>query len=143
MSLDLNAPTSAGHRSVCGVLTCEESFTPDTTNITRSTSQHRSISSMRIFQTPQIKLTDVLSRRMIAELNVHRPRITRVSDGVKVDGVLEAERAALRLELVKEIDCQALYLCEVKTSDGQGNEFVHTSRLHQESKTHKNKQMIW
>ena len=142
MGLDLNTPTSSGHRSVCGVLTCEESFTPHTPNITRSASQHRSISSMRLFQTPQAKLTDVRSntdeKGMIAELNVDRPRITRVSDGVKVDGVLEAERAALRLELVKEIDCQAVYLCEVKTSDGQGNEFVHTNRLHQESKTHKN-----
>ena len=142
MGLDLNTPRSSGHRPVCGVLTCEESFTPDTPNTTRNTSQHRSISSMRLFQTPQAKLTDVFSstddNRMIAELNVNRPRITRVSDGVKVNGVLEAERAALRLELVKEIDCQALYLCEVKTSDDQGNEFVHTNRLQQESKTHKN-----
>ena len=143
MSLDLNTPRSSGHHSVCGVLTCEESFTLDTPDVTtRSTSHHRSISSMRLFQTSQAKLTNVRSnaddKRMIAELNVDRPRIARVSDGVKVDGVLEAERAALRLELVKEIDCQALYLCEVKTSDGQGNEFVHTNRLHQESKTHKN-----
>ena len=73
-------------------------------------------------------------RNPFATLKLDRPKISRVSDGVKVDGVLEAERATLKLEIVKEIDCLAMYSCEVRTTDSQGNELVQTNRLLQRPK---------
>ena len=136
LSLDLNTPMSSGRRAVCGVLTCEESFKGNTSNgPTEDAPASRTISSMSVFKITQSKPaaangndnTDTL----VASLSLDRPKITRVSNGVKVDGVLEAAQATLRLEMVKEVECSAQYSCEVRTSDGQGNEFVHINRLHQ------------
>ena len=99
-------------------------------------STHRSISGMSIFKTRQSSPTKDSKdngerEHLFVALTLDRPQISRVSDGVKVDGVLEAGRALLRLEMVKDIDCSAMYSCEVRTSDSQGSELVQINRLHQ------------
>ena len=60
--------------------------------------------------------------------------MSRVSGRTKVDGALEAGRATLRLEIVKEVDCSALYSCDVKKTDSQGSEFVQINRSQQRPK---------
>ena len=58
-----------------------------------------------------------------------QPTISRVSDAIKVEGVLEAGRATLRLEIVKSVDCSAQYSCQVRALDGQGKELMQINRL--------------
>ena len=66
-------------------------------------------------------------------LTLKQPQMSRVSGRTKVDGALEAGRATLRLEIVKEVDCSALYSCDVKKTDSQGSEFVQINRSQQRS----------
>ncbi|RUS82056.1 hypothetical protein EGW08_010186 [Elysia chlorotica] len=134
MSLELSSPGFQGRRSVCGLLICEENLGSNTSQSSDPATLH-TISSMSIFRGAQGSSKDgngdIASRRHIASLNQAQPKLVRVSDGFKVDGVLEPNMATLRLEMVKAEDCWAQYYCEVRTSDGQGNEFVQTGRLHQ------------
>ncbi|KAK3776233.1 hypothetical protein RRG08_005795 [Elysia crispata] len=88
MGLDLNTLMALVHRAICGILTCEESFTSDSSNTsTKYTSHHRTISSIRTFKISQTKPRDVINndedKRMITELTLDQPRIARVTDGVK------------------------------------------------------------
>ncbi|GFR68957.1 hypothetical protein ElyMa_000290500 [Elysia marginata] len=137
LSLDLSLPTSSRHhRAVCGVLTCEERYTARESNTsTGRASSQRAISSLSIHRITEASLTDDTGyseqEHLVATLTLEQPEISRVSNGVKVDGVLEAGRAELRLEMVKGIDCSAQYSCEVRTSDNKGIELVQTNRLRQ------------
>ncbi|GFR74074.1 tenascin-R [Elysia marginata] len=107
-TLDVNTPRSsfALPIAVCGVLKCTEGPSPDTAG------------------------SDTTGTKL-ASLTLQEPTIERVSDGIKVRGVLEAGRATLQMEMKKREDCFAQFTCEVRTIDGQGQEIVHTSRLQQ------------
>ena len=128
MSLDINTSATSGHRPACAVLTCEENFTADSS----STPVHRAISSMKIFKSEHSSATEDdirLNRDVVVALTSEQPNISSVSVEIKVDGVLEAKQASLRLEIFKKADCSALFSCEMRTADDQGNEFVHVTRL--------------
>ena len=60
--------------------------------------------------------------------------MSRMANGMRVSGALVAGKAALRLVMFREADCSTIYSCEVRTSDGQGNELVQTNRLRQQPK---------
>ncbi|KAK3774251.1 hypothetical protein RRG08_050756 [Elysia crispata] len=47
-----------------------------------------------------------------------RPRVTRVFDGIKADGKLDAMRASLTLELFKSSDCFSEFMCQLRIVDG-------------------------
>ncbi|KAK3737917.1 hypothetical protein RRG08_028542 [Elysia crispata] len=140
LSLDFKTPTSPGHRKVCGVLICEENFKPSTM-MPGSMSQNRTISGLSVFRNLQDSIagTDKINsgrKTLIASLRLSEPKITRVSNGVIVDGFLESWRAMLRLEMFKEADCSAHYSCEVRLSDDLGNELIQTNTLRQHMKQH-------
>ena len=71
--------------------------------------------------------------RLLASLTSTQPSVTRVSDGVKVEGQLTAGRATMRLEFFKQNDCQAQFTCRVVLKDTQGREHVTSSRLLQQT----------
>ncbi|GFS19228.1 tenascin-R [Elysia marginata] len=135
-------PTSfPGERWPCGVVTCRENYVttgPDldqghvTTNSSSST-----ITSMTVFTTwPASAGADNNARRhLLASLTLQQPNITRVSNGMKIDGYLETSRASLRLELFKTRDCSAEFTCEVSSRDAHGTEVVNSNRLQQQQRT--------
>ena len=134
LSLDLKEQSNAEYRPLCGVLVCEETLPDGSSNL----KTHRTISGLTIFKTTRDSVTGDGSSSgtndqgtVFATLSLNKPKLSRVADGVRVDGVLEVGRATLRLEMVKDVDCSALYTCELRTSDDQGNEFVQTNRLWQ------------
>ncbi|GFR99608.1 ficolin-1 [Elysia marginata] len=69
---------------------------------------------------------------LLGSLTSQSPTITRVYNGRKVDGLLQAGRAKLRVELVKREDCSAEFVCQVKGVDSQGREVVSTTNLVQQ-----------
>ena len=71
------------------------------------------------------------SRReiLVASVTTQQPSLTRVANGMKVDGLLEAAKASVRVEVVKEEDCQAEYVCQVQGTDSQGREAVSSASL--------------
>ena len=117
------------------MLTCEENLRTSTSSQRADTVSPRVISRLTISRDAQPSAKgsneEIESQRHIAVLTRERPKLVRVSDGFKLDGVLEAHRATLRLEMVKAEDCLAQYICQVRTSDSQGSEFVQTGRLRQ------------
>ena len=79
-------------------------------------------------------ITDGSQRReiLVISMTSGAPYITRMADGLKVDSVLEAGRATVRVELVKVDDCQAQFTCQVRGLDSQGREAVSTTSLLQQ-----------
>ena len=69
----------------------------------------------------------------IATVTSQDPKITSIVDGIKVNGYLETERATIRVELFKEKDCQAEFICKVHGMDRRGREAVSTATLVQRS----------
>ena len=61
-----------------------------------------------------------------------KPKVTRVANSVKVDGVLEDGWATIRSELFKGNDCQSEFTCQVRGLDSQGREAVSTTSLLQQ-----------
>ena len=91
---------------------------------------------MSVFKHAQASSDDTGSKgqsRLLASVTSTQPSVTRVSDGVKVEGQLTAERATMRLEFFKQNDCQAQFTCRVVLKDTQGREHVTSSRLLQQT----------
>ncbi|GFS14205.1 BDR-repeat family protein [Elysia marginata] len=70
----------------------------------------------------------------IASVTQAQPRITRVSNGIKVEGFLNAEKASLTLEMVKSVDCMAEFTCRVRSVDTNGQESVTSTQVRQSNK---------
>ncbi|GFR79827.1 tenascin-R [Elysia marginata] len=124
-------------RSTCGVLLCVQNA-PKDINATLINdqrdwpSQAASISSLKVFQimtTSSNSNNDVKRRFLLASVTTQQPRMTRVSNGIKVDGKLDIREATLRLELAKEVDCQAEFVCEARGVDVEGTSFVRASHI--------------
>ena len=65
-------------------------------------------------------------------MSSQQSRLTRVSNGVKVDGLLQTGRATLQLEFTKQVDCLAEFVCQVRGVDTEGRELVSTSHILQQ-----------
>ena len=129
-----------GARTFCGVLTCKETVSSsDSLNSeydqTSSTVSFRSISNLSIFRTVSSGSKNKNSEDkevLIASVASKKPKITRVANSVKVDGVLEGGWATIRSELFKDNDCQSEFTCQVRGLDSQGRETVSTTSLLQQ-----------
>ncbi|GFS20750.1 hypothetical protein ElyMa_005064700, partial [Elysia marginata] len=126
-----------GTRNTCSVLTCEEeinvsnSFTSDK-DLDDPNVSFNSILSMSVFKKRSSTIHDDTNKKrgvLLGSLTAQSPTIMRVSNGRKVDGLLQAGRAKLRVELVKREDCSAEFVCQVKGLDSQGREVVSTTNL--------------
>ncbi|GFR79355.1 hypothetical protein ElyMa_002286600, partial [Elysia marginata] len=129
-----------GTRNICGALTCEEEI--DVSNSSASdkdlgdsTVIFSSILSMSVFKKRVPTIFDTMNNKrgvLLGSLSSQSPNLKRVSNGRKVDGLLQAGRAKLRVELVKREDCSAEFVCQVKGVDSQGREVVSTTNLVQQ-----------
>ena len=89
---------------------------------------------MSIFKTRSISshVRDERKREfLVASLTTENPNLTHVSNGRNIHGVLNVERASLRVKLVKQNDCQAEFTCQVHGLDNQGREVVSSASLQQ------------
>ncbi|KAK3757887.1 hypothetical protein RRG08_048482 [Elysia crispata] len=118
-----------GERLPCGVLTCVEKYTTSDSSMNQDHVKTNSstISSMKVFTTD-----DSGRRQLVASVTSQQPNMTRVSNGIKVEGHLGASAADLRLELLKSKDCSAAFTCEVRSLDVHGTEVVSSNQLQQQ-----------
>ena len=101
-----------------------------------NSSSHKNITRLTIRKkyqvTPPSKDSDAQDLEVeVASLSREQPRLTRVANGIKMEGVLERRRAVLTLEMVKSTDCRAEFSCQVRSVDANGEESVSLSRVHQ------------
>ncbi|GFO47845.1 fibrinogen c domain-containing protein 1 [Plakobranchus ocellatus] len=140
LTLHLNSLPLTGTYTSCGVLTCVESHPASNTSLARVDSdssdppshQSTSIKSLKLFQLE----TNVLNgnshgrqRRLVASVTSQQSRLTRMANGLKIDGRLEAGLATLRLELTKQDDCLANFICQSQAEDVEGNQFESKAQV--------------
>ncbi|KAK3755113.1 hypothetical protein RRG08_041027 [Elysia crispata] len=136
ITLDRDMPAGTGAQTSCGVLVCTENTKTSRTNNdeTSTTVFLNTISSMTVFKAVSSgSKEDVNNKReiQIASVTTREPSITRVGNGLKVAGYLEAERATIRVELAQLEDCWSTFICQVQGLDSHGRETVRTaSQVH-------------
>ncbi|GFS22174.1 hypothetical protein ElyMa_005102300 [Elysia marginata] len=147
MELTLSRDVSSSGRIGCGVILCKEEAADASRNLTSSGVNSDqsdklvlpiSILEMSLFKHP--RPTAATSKngasgrmQLLASLTPQQPSMTRVSNGVKVEGQLAGERATLRLWLYKQEDCRAEYSCKVVQVDKQGRQLLNNSHLLQQT----------
>ncbi|GFR70572.1 fibrinogen-related protein 3.1 [Elysia marginata] len=147
MELSLSRDLSANGRKGCGVILCKDEVARALINVTSSGHNSdqsdklvpsNSILEMSLFKHARSSAAtskdgSSAGKRLLASLTPQQPSMTRVSNGVKVDGQLTGERATLRLWLYKQEDCRAEYSCKVVQVDGQGRQLLSNSHLLQQT----------
>ncbi|KAK3771548.1 hypothetical protein RRG08_066638 [Elysia crispata] len=135
LGLVLKRETSAVSRDrrLCGVLICEEIVSP-TSDKARTVPSvvFDNIESMSVFKrvstTSDVSASDK-REDLIGSVTSEAPSLSQVANGRKIDGLLEAGRATIRVELVKQDDCQAEFVCQVRGLDTQGRQALSSSSL--------------
>ncbi|KAK3730411.1 hypothetical protein RRG08_034734 [Elysia crispata] len=125
---------------ICSVFSCQEianisiSSKPDEDQAISSVVLN-TIKYIHVFQRVSIKPRSIAGAKredLIGSLTFQSTTLTRVVNGRKVDGLLEAGRATIRVELVKKKDCEAEYICQVRGLDVQSREVVNSANLVQQ-----------
>ncbi|GFS00902.1 fibrinogen related protein 12.1 [Elysia marginata] len=150
LDLDLDVSVQAGSRHVCAVLRCQEERQLASTSHTQqdqSSAPFKNITSLTVFRadssTPSGKQGGNLPGVVMATLTSQQPRLIRVSNGVKVAGVLDGKRASLTLELTKSNDCMADFVCQVQTVNANGELSLTSARVLQNKRQQgKDNQML-
>ncbi|GFR57570.1 ficolin-1 [Elysia marginata] len=135
-TLNWENPVSATARNLCGILTCEEEIT----NTSVSSKSDRdlpgfsSISEISVFKRSPMLYGKAKSEHnaLIASITSQFPGLSSVANGRKIDGLLDTVRGSLRVEMVKEEDCKAEFICQVRGLDIQGRQSVSTTNLVQQ-----------
>ncbi|KAK3798633.1 hypothetical protein RRG08_007449, partial [Elysia crispata] len=145
-TLNRETPTDAGSRNVCGVLICKEliklsdSSTSDTDQAS-SGFAIGSIASLSVFKrvsSGSKNDTHGQRKELIASVTSQVRLVRSVANGRKIDGLLEPERATLRIELVKQDDCQAEFVCHVRGLDTLSREVMRSASLIQQLDQNRN-----
>ncbi|GFS09835.1 fibrinogen-related protein 3.1 [Elysia marginata] len=147
MELTLSRDVSNSGRKGCGVILCKEEIPHTSRNVTstgvNSDQSDKLVSPNSILEMSLFKharssaatFKDAGSdqKHLLASLSSLQPSMTRVSNGIKVEGQLTGERATLRLWLYKQKDCRSEYSCRVVKVDGQGKQLLSNSHLLQQT----------
>ncbi|GFR76136.1 ficolin-1 [Elysia marginata] len=133
-TFDRDNESVSGAPIICGALTCEEEIDVSNSSASDKDPGDSTVIFSSILSMSMFKKRDITNNRgvLLGSLTSQSPNITRVFNGRKVDGLLQAGRAKLRVELVKREDCSAEFVCQVKGVDSQGREFVSTTNLVQQ-----------
>ncbi|GFR71992.1 fibrinogen-related protein 3.2 [Elysia marginata] len=137
MTLDRTRSQSPGARAPYCVLDCEE-------NLESSTSSRVRISNLRVFKKVSHAFSDNDSSEkgnLVASLTRNKPTISLVLETSKVEGLLEAKRSTIHIDMFHEADCLAAYTCEVQTVDSSGNIFTSVNRLRQQKIQNENQDL--
>ncbi|GFR87912.1 hypothetical protein ElyMa_006088400 [Elysia marginata] len=94
-TLDRDIPLMQRARPYCAVLRCQEESTTS-----------GNITSMNIARSPRASTWNRQNHNdiLVASLSSQQPSITRVANGVRVEGLLDTDTSTLRLELYKQGD---------------------------------------
>ena len=148
LTLEKDVSPLSSKRAACGVLLCVEESVINTNQTLADrdprdqVSQIATISSLKVFKLDASSTTNNgggKRRNLLASVSSQQSRLTRVSNGVKIDGRLEPGRATLRLELSKQDDCQAEFVCQTQGVDSNGRELIITSHILQQSENNQQK----
>ncbi|GFS15190.1 hypothetical protein ElyMa_006765300 [Elysia marginata] len=120
-------------RNTCGVLTCKEDINVSVSStsgngIADSSVTFSSILNMSVF-IRDTKNAKGQQDMLLGAVSPKEPMLTRVSNGRKVNGLLEPGQARVRVDLEKQEDCEAQYVCHIRGLDNQGKEAVVVSNL--------------
>ncbi|GFS20212.1 BDR-repeat family protein [Elysia marginata] len=146
-SIDLENPsTTQGARNLCAVLTCEENTTisassPQDRHQADTSVAFKNITSMGVFKRVSLSNAQGQQEIPIGSVSTQNPSLMGVSDGRNVKGFLRQGSATLRVELVKQVDCQAEFVCQVRGLDHEGRELVSLVSLSQQPLPQKDKQV--
>ncbi|GFS27527.1 fibrinogen-related protein 3.1 [Elysia marginata] len=134
-NLDRENLASQGARNLCGVLTCEENIDVSVSSSpgadpAGSSVLFSSITHLSVFE----RISSTLGKRevQIGSISTQSPTQMKVSNGRKVNGLLEPERASIRVELVKMDDCKAEFVCKIRGLDTYGKEVMSSATLLQQ-----------
>ncbi|RUS85474.1 hypothetical protein EGW08_006750 [Elysia chlorotica] len=127
LTLSPGTMSSSGARSPCGVLICQEPL-----NVSNGQGSFVNIRSMSVFKRDSQISTNSKREISIATVTTEYPKSTRVVNSIKVNGTLDADGALIEVELYKEKDCEADFICEVQGVDNEGRGMVSTARLLQQ-----------
>ena len=97
-----------------------------------STVVFKTVTNMTVFERISASSTGIGRDKrdvLVGSVSSQSPSLNQVANGRKVDGLLEAARATLRVELVKQEDCLAEFTCQVRGLDTQGREVVSVSSI--------------
>ncbi|GFO15165.1 ficolin-1 [Plakobranchus ocellatus] len=117
--MSVEAKVLPGGENTCGVLHClEEGEEP----------RLQQISDLIVFKATTTKSSR--ARTSIASVSERQPRVSRLWDGIKVDGTWTKQKAELKLYLTEKDDCSAShFICEIHFVDGAGDERIAVSQL--------------
>ena len=127
-TFDRNKQTFPGSSFPCGVLLCQQN------SQSSSDDNLHTMTSMTLFKTSSSVVSTSGNnrpgqRKTLATVSADQPELEQVSDGRKVSGLLKDSRASLRVELIKQTDCQAEFTCQVRGVDSQGKEVLSSHSL--------------
>ncbi|KAK3766484.1 hypothetical protein RRG08_059302 [Elysia crispata] len=125
LTLSRNLP---GSRLSCGVLICRER------NLSSMGEGPRAILNMTLFKKTTAGPVTIGGSndgqlKLLASVSSTQPNLEQVYDGMKLYGVLNNGQATLRLELSKQADCLAEYICELQVVNAKGKQMLTSSRL--------------
>ncbi|GFO43084.1 ficolin-1-like [Plakobranchus ocellatus] len=121
----LDGTSSTRTREACSILICE--------NLNTTQTEKNRIISLSIFNATQTDPGKPGQDIPVASITLKQVDTSYwVLDGVLVDGVLDSERAWLRLWLMEEKDCKAQYTCEIRIRNSQDQESTSTYRILQQ-----------
>ena len=144
--MNRESPITSGAHNIkfCGVLTCKDGTDVSDPDTTDKTPKHqtdsmvvlKSISSMSVFERVFTGSSGNAKNRrdvLVGSVTSTTPTLTRVANGRRVEAVLDSERATMRIEFVKQDDCEAEFTCQVRGLDTRGREVVRSTSLVQQS----------
>lgn len=132
LTFDRKLVGSRSSRTACGILRCvEHNQTSNKIAIsndhdaTSASDQIAHMSSLEIFKlkpyTKELKL--------LASISPKQSRLSRVSNGIEVEGHLTKGMASLQLKLNKDADCDTGFVCRAIGVGINGKELIKTSQI--------------
>lgn len=117
MKLDLETKFVPGGQSTCGMLLCREDGVYPRIDF---------LKRMEVFR----QRKDSGSEVKVASISEQQPRVSRLWEGVKVEGTWAKQKAEITMFLVEEQDCRrTAFSCHVTAVDGFGVERLSVSSI--------------
>ncbi|GFS27946.1 hypothetical protein ElyMa_005320100 [Elysia marginata] len=137
LTLERNTPLLPdGTRRSCGVLTCEEKTIDGVTSASDENQNEANVSFSRLEAMEVLKRNPGGGSRVsVGSVSTQHPRLSRVANGLKITGLLEAGRVSIRVELFKQEDCKSGFTCVVRGLDSQAKNLVSVTKLAQQADT--------
>ncbi|GFS02233.1 hypothetical protein ElyMa_004602300 [Elysia marginata] len=120
----------------CGVLTCAGKTIDGVTSVSDENQNEANVSFSRIEAMEVFRRKPGGGSRVsVGSVSTQHPRLSRVANGLKITGLLEAGKVSIRVELFKQEDCKSRFTCVVRGLDSQAKNLVSITKLAQQADT--------